>query len=161
MQAGNSQAKLLQKTYKLKYKLGQMSHKKNSWSVETTLRKKVDNIFAYYKSLSGIFCVQYRSTGCCSAAVSISWWLCVLLPRDSQTLIVMGKNQHVVPHNGKWAVRGEGNSWVTRMYETQRQAQSAARRIAIKEKSEVVIHRPNGQIRDKDSYGNDPYPPKG
>lgn len=30
MQAGNSQAKLLQKTYKLKYKLGQMSHKKNS-----------------------------------------------------------------------------------------------------------------------------------
>lgn len=33
--------------------------------------------------------------------------------------------------------------------------------IAIKEKSEVVIHRPNGQIRDKDSYGNDPFPPKG
>ncbi len=73
----------------------------------------------------------------------------------------MGKNQHVVPHNGKWAVRGEGNSRVTSMYETQRQAQSAARRIAIKEKSEVVIHRPNGLIRDKNSYGNDPYPPKG
>ncbi len=25
---------------------------------------------------------------------------------------------------------------------------------------EVVIHRPNGQIRDSDSYGNDPNPPK-
>lgn len=73
----------------------------------------------------------------------------------------MGKNQHVVPHNGKWAVRGEGNSRVTKMYETLRQAQAAARAIAIKEKSEVVIHRANGQIRDKDSYGNDPYPPKG
>lgn len=50
---------------------------------------------------------------------------------------------------------------VTKTYETQRQAQSAARAIAIKEKSEVVIHRPNGQIRNKDSYGNDSYPPKG
>ena len=73
----------------------------------------------------------------------------------------MGKNQHVVPHNGKWAVRGEGNCKVTKTYETQRQAQSAARAIAIKEKSEVVMHRPNGQIRDKDSYGNVPYPPNG
>ncbi|MBL2340697.1 DUF2188 domain-containing protein, partial [Klebsiella pneumoniae] len=25
----------------------------------------------------------------------------------------MGKNQHVVPHNGEWAVRGEGNERVT------------------------------------------------
>ncbi|MFI8418687.1 DUF2188 domain-containing protein [Serratia sp. NPDC078593] len=25
----------------------------------------------------------------------------------------MGKNQHVVPHNGEWAVRGEGNDRVT------------------------------------------------
>jgi hypothetical protein len=24
-----------------------------------------------------------------------------------------------------------------------------------------VIHRPNGQIRDANSYGNDPFPPKG
>ena len=87
--------------------------------------------------------------------------MCILLPRDSQTLIVMGKNQHVVPHNGKWAVRGEGNSRVTRTYETQRQAESAARSIAKREKSEVVIHRPNGQIRDMDSYGNDPFPPRG
>ncbi|MGE6767875.1 DUF2188 domain-containing protein [Serratia sp. NPDC071084] len=26
---------------------------------------------------------------------------------------MMGKNQHVVPHNGEWAVRGEGNDRVT------------------------------------------------
>ena len=25
---------------------------------------------------------------------------------------------------------------------------------------DCMIHRPNGQIRDKDSYGNDPNPPK-
>jgi hypothetical protein len=25
----------------------------------------------------------------------------------------------------------------------------------------VVIHRPDGRIRDKDSYGNDDHPPRG
>ncbi len=85
----------------------------------------------------------------------------LIVGETSNQFRVMGKNQHVVPHNGKWAIRGEGNSRVTRTYETQRQAQSAARSIAKREKSEVVIHRPNGQIRDRDSYGNDPFPPKG
>ena len=73
----------------------------------------------------------------------------------------MGKNQHVVPHNGDWAVRGEGNQRVTFTHRTQEEARQAARSIAINQRSEVVIHRPNGQIRDKDSYRNDPYPPKG
>lgn len=73
----------------------------------------------------------------------------------------MSKNQHVVPHNGAWAVRGAGNSRVTSHHDTQADAAKAARDIAIHQKSEVVIHRPNGQIRDRDSYGNDPYPPKG
>ncbi len=68
----------------------------------------------------------------------------------------MGKNQHVVPHNGKWGVRGEGNSRVTSTVDTQTQAINIARGIARNQKSEVVIHRPNGKIRDKDSYGNDP-----
>ena len=44
---------------------------------------------------------------------------------------------------------------------TQTEAIKIAREIAINQQSEVVIHRPNGQIRDKDSYGNDDYPPKG
>jgi len=73
----------------------------------------------------------------------------------------MGKNQHVVPHNGEWAVRGAGNDRVTSIHSTQAEAQAAARQIAINQQSEVVIHRPDGRIRDKDSYGNDDYPPKG
>ena len=71
----------------------------------------------------------------------------------------MKRNQHVVPHNGKWGVRGAGNSKVTSTHNTQGQATDRAREIAIKQKSEVVIHRPDGRIRDKDSYGNDPHPP--
>ena len=68
----------------------------------------------------------------------------------------MGKNQHVVPHKGKWGVRGAGNSRVTSTANTQGEAIEIAKGIAKNERSEVIIHRPNGQIRDKDSYGNDP-----
>lgn len=68
----------------------------------------------------------------------------------------MGKNQHVVPHAGQWAVRGAGNSRVTSQHPTQGQAESAAREIARNQQSEVVIHRQDGTIRDSDSYGGDP-----
>ena len=72
----------------------------------------------------------------------------------------MGKNQHVVPHNGQWAVRGEGNLRVTKVCSTQKAAQNIAREIAIKQRSEAIIHRPDGRILDRDSYGNDPFPTK-
>ena len=70
------------------------------------------------------------------------------------------KNQHVVPQDDQWGVRGAGNSRLTSVHQTQQDAIDAAREIAINQQSEIVIHRPNGQIRDKDSYGNDPMPPR-
>lgn len=72
----------------------------------------------------------------------------------------MKKNQHVVKKGDKWAVIGAGNKRVTKITNTQAQAIETAKEIAKNQKSEVVIHRKNGQIRDKDSYGNDPNPPK-
>jgi uncharacterized protein YdaT len=72
----------------------------------------------------------------------------------------VGKNQHVVKRLEGWAVRGEGNSRDTSHHQTQQQAIDAARDIAQHQRSEVVIHRPSGQIRDKDSYGHDPDPPR-
>lgn len=72
-----------------------------------------------------------------------------------------GKNQHVVPHNGRWAVKGAGNQRATSVHDTQQQAIDAGREIARKHQSELVTHRPDGRIRDKDSHGNDPFPPKG
>jgi uncharacterized protein YdaT len=71
------------------------------------------------------------------------------------------KNQHVVPHQDGWAVKGEGNQRATSVHNTQQQAVDAARQIARNQQSELVIHRPDGRIRDKDSYGHDPFPPKG
>lgn len=72
----------------------------------------------------------------------------------------MAKNQHVVPFDGKWAVRGEGNARSTSVHETQSEAIEAAREIARNQRSELVIHRTDGRIRERDSYGNDPFPPK-
>ena len=73
----------------------------------------------------------------------------------------MGKNQHVTPKDGRWQVKGAGNSRATSLHQTQQQAISAAKDIAKNQKSELIIHNRVGQIRERNSYGNDPYPPKG
>lgn len=74
----------------------------------------------------------------------------------------MGKNQHVTHRkDGLWQVKGAGNSKATIVAETQKEAAEVARQIAKNQKSEVVVHGINGRIRQKDSYGNDTYPPKG
>ena len=74
----------------------------------------------------------------------------------------MGKNQHVTPHPaGGWQVKGEGNSKETVRTSTQKEAIDRARAISRNQGSELVIHRLNGMIRDKDSHGRDPFPPRG
>ena len=70
------------------------------------------------------------------------------------------KNQHVVPHGDNWAVRGERNKRATRVTRTQEEAIDIASQIARNQGGEIVIHRKDGTIRDKDSYGHDPCPPK-
>ena len=73
----------------------------------------------------------------------------------------MRKDQHVTPHKGGgWSIIGSGNQKPTRVVDTQKEAIQIAKVIAKKQKSEVVIHNQKGQIRDKDSYGNDSNPPK-
>lgn len=71
------------------------------------------------------------------------------------------KNQHVVSHPDGWAVRGEGNEKVTSVHPTQREAIEVARDIARNQQSELLIHGEDGQIRERNSYGTDPFPPKG
>ena len=71
----------------------------------------------------------------------------------------MGKNQHVVKHYDGWAVKGERNNKATVVTKTQVEAIEVAREIAKNQHSELLIHGKNGQIRTRDSYGNDPFPP--
>lgn len=71
------------------------------------------------------------------------------------------KNQHVTPHSEGWAVKGEGNGRASSVHETQAEAIGAAKQIAINQGSELFVHGRNGQIRERNTYGKDPYPPKG
>lgn len=73
----------------------------------------------------------------------------------------MGKNQHVVKTPEGWGIYGENNTRITQEFDTQKKAIEKAREIAMNQKSEVFIHRKNGEIRDRNSYGNDPSSSKG
>ncbi|MEK4853867.1 DUF2188 domain-containing protein [Paenibacillus sp. FSL H7-0756] len=70
-------------------------------------------------------------------------------------------NQHVVPHEDGWAVKGEGNSKATVVTRTKQEAVDAGRAITKSQGTELIIHGKDGKIQDKDSHGKDPYPPKG
>jgi hypothetical protein len=70
------------------------------------------------------------------------------------------KNPHVVPRGDDWAVVREHGERASSLHGTQAEAIEAGRRIAQRDNLELFIHRPNGQIRDRDSYGKDPCPPR-
>lgn len=70
-------------------------------------------------------------------------------------------NVHVVPRDGQWGVLREGSNRDSSHHPTQTAAIEAARTTAERERVEVLIHGRNGQIRERNSYGNDPFPPRG
>ena len=73
----------------------------------------------------------------------------------------MSKRIHVVPHGDGWATRREGASRVGSMHPTQSGANDAARSTAIRERGEVIIHRPDGRIRDFELLRQRPLPAEG
>ena len=70
-------------------------------------------------------------------------------------------NQHIVRRESEWAVRAEGAERDTRRYDTQAAAIAAGREIAENQGKELFIHGRDGKIRERNTYGHDPYPPKG
>jgi hypothetical protein len=70
---------------------------------------------------------------------------------------------HVVRRNdGDWDVKRQGSTRPSSTAPTQGQAVSRARHLAQATRpAQVVIHRPNGRIREEHTYGKDPYPPEG
>jgi Uncharacterized protein conserved in bacteria (DUF2188) len=73
----------------------------------------------------------------------------------------MGKNQHVVSLEGRWAVREEGASEPFAVFKTQSEAWEKAKSIARKERAEALLHGKNGLIRARNTYGHDPSRYKG
>lgn len=63
--------------------------------------------------------------------------------------------------DGKWKLKRDGAQRSTKIFDTQREAIEEGRRISRNQQTELVIHGRNGRIREKDSHGHDPYPPKG
>ena len=69
---------------------------------------------------------------------------------------------HTAPDpKGGWKVQREGAQRASSTHDTQAQAEKAGRELARKDKAEFLLHGKDGQIRERDSYGNDPHPPKG
>jgi hypothetical protein len=70
---------------------------------------------------------------------------------------------HVVPGDKGWRVEVEveGSGQPRSTHKTQSEAAKAARTIARKNKSELLIHGRNGRVRDRSTYGHDPRRTKG
>lgn len=68
---------------------------------------------------------------------------------------------HTVKRGSGWGNLKAGATRESKVYKTKAAAQAAGRKTAISQKAEHVIHNMNGRIGERNSYGNDPHPPKG
>jgi hypothetical protein len=74
--------------------------------------------------------------------------------------IMSNKNYHSVPWKGAWAVKKEGVKSPLSVHRTQSVSEVKVHTLAKQAEVEAVYHNKLGQIKDKDSFGNDPMPPK-
>jgi hypothetical protein len=63
---------------------------------------------------------------------------------------------HTEPQGEGWANKIEGNKHVSSTHETKTAAQKRGRDLAIIRKVEHLIHKRDGTIGERNSYGNDP-----
>ena len=72
------------------------------------------------------------------------------------------KSHHVVPnHEGGWDVKKAGSERASKHSGTKQEAVEKGRQISQNQGTELYIHGKNGKIQQKDSHGNDPFPPSG
>lgn len=80
---------------------------------------------------------------------------------EHESAVSTRHSYHVVPHHEGWAVMRERSGKAASVHSTQREAIERAKAVARNQGSDVVIHRSDGRIRDQNTYGNDPLPPRG
>ena len=70
---------------------------------------------------------------------------------------------HVVYRDvGKqWRVEVTGNKRASGTHAGKTAAVDQGRRLAMRKKSELVVHKQDGKIGERRSYGHDPNPPRG
>lgn len=76
-------------------------------------------------------------------------------------MIGLEKSECITPSSGRLAGKGTGNSLATARAGTQKEAVAIARQVAKNQHPECFTHSKNGQIRARESYGSDPFPPHG
>lgn len=72
------------------------------------------------------------------------------------------KSNHVVPSSkrGGWAVKKSGSAKSSKSFDTKAKAIEYGKTLSKKEKTELFIHKKDGTIQNRNSYGKDPFPPK-
>lgn len=71
-------------------------------------------------------------------------------------------NVHVTPHSeGGWSVMREGDERASRVFDTKEEAVEFGKNLARVNMVEYIEHNHDGRIAERNSYGNDPYPPAG
>lgn len=72
------------------------------------------------------------------------------------------KSNHVVPSrkDGGWAVKKAGAIRASKKFERKLDAVKYARELSRSEQSELYIHKRDGTIQNRNSYGMDPFPPR-
>ena len=70
-------------------------------------------------------------------------------------------SQHVVPNRRGWSVRSSGSKRASHNFPTRQEAIDVAWKKAKRLGTEVYIHGRDGRIRERSSFGRDPYPPNG
>jgi hypothetical protein len=73
-----------------------------------------------------------------------------------------GGSHHVVPNpNGGWDVKKGGAERASGHFDRKQEAVDKGRIISRNQGTEFVIHGQDGRIQQKDSHGNDDFPPRG
>lgn len=73
----------------------------------------------------------------------------------------MTDNYWTSKRGSEWAVKKEGSSRASSLHSTQAEAWNEARRLARGSGGEAFLKGQDGQIRARNTYGKDPFPPKG
>jgi len=70
------------------------------------------------------------------------------------------RTQHVISSSGGWGVKASGSSRLTRYFDTKPAAISFGRSLSSRQKTELFIHKEDGTIQDRRSYGSNSFPPR-
>ncbi len=71
------------------------------------------------------------------------------------------KSNHVISTPTGWSVKKTGSYKASGIFDTQKKAEIYGIELSKKERTELYIHKENGQIRDRKSYVNDAKSSKG